>query len=201
MNNKIAASARLVLGLLTVGALAWLAYVLASHAFRLFAGLQSETSAAIIAAAGTVLVSLVSLLTTKYLERRNAVERENRLKKIPVYEELIAFIFRILHQGKPGYPQMSGDELIPAYAGLTEKMIVWGSDAAVKAFGDFRVASLQMGQGQGLLQGLVTLEDLMRAIRKDLGYENAKLVRGDILRLFINDLEQYQEALKAVRRA
>jgi hypothetical protein len=37
--------------------------------------------------------------------------------------------------------------------------------------------------------------DLMLAVRKDLGYKNNKLNRGDLLRIFINDLEQHRKAL------
>jgi hypothetical protein len=75
-------------------------------------------------------------------------------------------------------------------------MIVWGSDSVLRAFGEFRIASLK--QPEGLIQLMAALEDLMLAIRKDLGYKNAKIVRGDLLRLFINDLAEQRQALAEI---
>jgi hypothetical protein len=94
---------------------------------------------------------------------------------------------------------MNDGEMIKKFGSLTENVIVWGSDAVLKEFGEFRVASLQT-QTAGPLATLATLEDLMLAIRRDLGYRNSKIERGDLLRLFINDLEQHREALNLLKR-
>jgi hypothetical protein len=102
-------------------------------------------------------------------------------------------------KGKPGIPKMNDGEMIKKFGSLTENVIVWGSDAVLKEFGEFRVASLQT-QTAGPLATLATLEDLMLAIRRDLGYRNSKIERGDLLRLFINDLEQHREALNLLKR-
>ena len=40
----------------------------------------------------------------------------------------------------------------------------------------------------------------MLAIRIDLGYRNTMIRRGDLLRLFINDLDEHHEALKLLKR-
>jgi len=37
---------------------------------------------------------------------------------------------------------------------------------------------------------LLPFEDVLRAIRADLGHSNVKLRRGDLLRMFINDLPE-----------
>lgn len=38
---------------------------------------------------------------------------------------------------------------------------------------------------------LATVEDFLFAIRKDLGHKHTKITRGEILRLYINDVDTY----------
>jgi hypothetical protein len=165
---------------------------------RWFASLRSELATAVVAAAATVLVSLLTVIANKFFERRAVVEQEARLKKIPGYEQLIAFLFAVLNQAKPGFTELTTEETIRKYTSITENVIVWGSDSVLKAFGEFRVASI--GVKQDLPRLLIALEDVMLAIRKDLGYKNSKILRGDVLRLFINDFAEYQDALRKEER-
>jgi hypothetical protein len=186
---------RNVLGLVLLAVLVWAGYRVAAFSFGWFSSLRSELATAIVAAAATVIVSILSISGNKIFDRRATIEHEARLKKVPVYEQLISFLFGVLHQGKAGYPALTDAGTIRNYVEITENIIVWGSDSVVKAFGDFRVASLSPGEGQSFPRLLIALEDLMLAVRKDLGYKNKKLNRGDLLRIFINDLEQHRKAL------
>ncbi len=61
----------------------------ASHAFiSAFSGLEAKYRAALVAAAGTVIVSVMSAVVSRYLEARATLRKELREKKIPVYEDL-----------------------------------------------------------------------------------------------------------------
>ena len=44
---------------------------------------------------------------------------------------------------------------------------------------------------QDSTQMMFAFEDLLFAIRKDLGHSNAGLGRGDLLRGFVNDIDKY----------
>lgn len=68
---------------------------------------------------------------------------------------------------------------------FTERIVVWGSDEVVDAFYRFRNSNNVDG-GQG---AILCIEDMLLAIRKDLGHRNKSLSRGKILGLFINDIE------------
>jgi len=60
----------------------------------------------------------------------------------------------------------------------------------VKAFGDFREAMMSIPCDGDSRHILASVEDLLFAVRKDLGH-NSRVKRGDILRLYINDLPDY----------
>jgi hypothetical protein len=47
-----------------------------------------------------------------------------------------------------------------------------------------------MAENTGV-EGLFWLEELMIEIRRDVGYPTTTLKRGDILRLWVNDIDQY----------
>lgn len=78
-------------------------------------------------------------------------------------------------------------------AEITQELVIWGSDDMLNAFYDFRNKSIEnsyekIGNSYNPYNTLFAVEDLLLAIRKDLGHKNKKVSRGRILGLFINDL-------------
>jgi uncharacterized membrane protein YidH (DUF202 family) len=71
---------------------------------RIFSSLDKTEAAAFIAAFATIVVSVVSVvfgnLYTSYLR----VQKENRAKKIPVYEALLTFMFRFFGSSEKTLP-------------------------------------------------------------------------------------------------
>src|SRR5437660_1089580 len=120
MKSKLGSALQVGLALLVMAGLFWVAYAALSRAAVWLVGLRTELGTAIIAAAATVIVAVISSGLARYLERRDAIDRDNRLKKIPLYEQLISFMFRVLHQGKPGIAALTDSELVQTYTGLTE---------------------------------------------------------------------------------
>lgn len=79
---------------------------------------------------------------------------------------------------------------------FTQKITIWGSDEVVKAYASFRRRSatlqeLSMSQDQVLstVQMLLTFEEILFSIRLDVGHKNKGLEQGDLLSLFITDID------------
>jgi len=176
-------------GLALIAAFTWGFYVVLKLFWSSFNQLNPTVAAGILAAVTTVIVSVVSVLISKHLEQRNNVLTELREKKAPVYEELLEFIFRILNGEKMGLAPLTEAELVAKYSGITQRLIVWGSDDAVKAMNKFRRYSLNAGSDNKASTALMMLavEDLFLVVRKDLGHSNKGLTPGTILGIFIND--------------
>jgi hypothetical protein len=155
---------------------------------RMIEGTPSETATAIIAGAVTVAVSITTLLVTKYLESRDRIRYENRARKIPVYEELVSFFFAILYRDRLRLKRMSDAELAKHFVDSAERVILWGSDDVVRDYVRFRQAAIESSEGGPPEESMVTLEDLLYSVRRDLGHANAGLRRGDLLNMFINDI-------------
>jgi hypothetical protein len=169
------------------GALIWVGY-------KFLSSIDSGVSAAIIAAAATIAVSLISIVLAKVYESRQAVEREIRENKIPVYEEFLNFMSRVLHGEKVG-KKPSDEEMVIFMIEFNQKMMVWGSDSVLSAWRDWRktiVPSDESIDGAWRLAEMMhSYENVIYAIRKDLGHKNEGLKKGDLLRLFINDYDEF----------
>ncbi|WP_166835951.1 hypothetical protein [Rheinheimera pleomorphica] len=131
------------------------------------------------------------------------IKAQLRQKKVPVYERIIEFIFLITFAEKLGKKFPSEREMVQFFADTTRDLVIWGSKDMVKAFGDFRnqiivpqitSESSQINAGAKIAEAsriMGAVEDLLFAVRKDLGHSTAGVKRGDLLKLYINDVEKY----------
>lgn len=89
---------------------------------------------------------------------------------------------------KLGQDPVTEKEIFEFVHGFNQSMIVWGSDEVLKQYLIFRSSSQNAGDlNPSAAVGI--LENLMLAMRIDLGHANKNLERGDLLRLFINDVD------------
>ncbi len=166
---------------------------------------QPTVGAAIIAGSFTFIVSVLSVVLAKAFERNKELaqrrwEREQELRQqyIPIYQDLVEFLFRIFTGSKIGKPA-SPEDMNQFFVSFTQKTLVWGSDKFIKNFSEFREGSvIYAEQAEGgnvtnddLILTMVKLENLLYSIRADCGHENKGLGKGDLLTLFINDIRNY----------
>ncbi|WP_429845308.1 hypothetical protein [Brevibacillus sp. FIR094] len=170
-------------------------YYLFKTAWTTFMSLDPPVSAALITGSVTALVAVLSLILTKLYERKKEIEQSHRTNKLPLYEEFISFYFKLLMSSKTGQP-VSEAEMIEFHTKFTQKLILWGSDDVISAYANFRRVYLNLSKyppNELLLQ----FEKIMLALRKDTGHKNKKLNTGDLLSLFVNDIDDFLEKNKA----
>lgn len=152
-------------GVVVLALIGWSLVAVLRIAAGYLRSVNSGIAVAIIAAAATGLVSVITLALTKAYETRASIRQDLRAKKVPVYEEFIQTIFKILFSEKLGQGPMDPVEMTKLFATSTEKLTIWASDDLIKAFGRFKSAVNPAATPTG---ALFQLEDLMLAIRKDL---------------------------------
>lgn len=165
-------------------------YVVLSKIWVVFKTIDATLAAGIIAASATIIVSVITVMLSKRQEQKVEIQAQLREKKVPVYEKIIEFIFLITFADKLGKKQPSEKEMIKFFADTTRDLVIWGSHDMVIAFGDFREALMSMPNNEDTTHILASVEDLLFAVRKDLGHHSG-VQRGDVLRLYINDLPEY----------
>lgn len=182
---------QMALGFALLGAILYGGYLLIAKLWSIFSTVAPKLAVGIVAASATVIVSLISVLVSKHLERKAQILAHLREKKVPTYEKIINFIFSLTFAEKLGKKQPTEKEMIKFMAEVTQELVIWGSDEMIDAFYKFRMKSIDNANGaqQEPNEILFTVESLLLAIRKDLGHKNKNMPKGKLLGLFVNDLQ------------
>ena len=182
---------QIVFGLVSIAALGWGSVEFLRFVWKLFSTVEPALGAALVAASATVLVSVLSVLLSKRSESKALIASQLREKKVPVYEKIVNHIFLITFADKLGKQPPTEEGNIQFFANTTTELIIWGSKEIVDAFGDFRFQIMKITESTDPKVVLASVEDLLLAIRKDLGHNHPNFKRGQLLRLYINDIEDY----------
>ena len=68
-------------------------------------------------------------------------------------------------------------------------MVTWASDDVIKAWNSFKAKSSEADSDP--LGVMFEFEEVLKAIRIDLGHKSANLAKGDLLGLFVNDIHKH----------
>ena len=104
-----------------------------------------------------------------------------------MYQAIIGLSFNIQYGDKLG-KKFTEQELLQRFADMMPQLVTWGDAGVIKSFTTFRRDARSSG---GAISTMFAMEEVYRAIRKDLGHDDNRLKKGDILGLFINDIDKY----------
>jgi len=155
--------------------------------------LRTGVAAGVLTASATVLISVITLVASQRADRRKTIEQSVRERKVPLYDELIGFWIGTLFMAD----ELTADEMEERWKKFnretTHTLILWMSEPVIAAYNRMRgisIRNLEAGRTEGSPDLVFAFEDLLLAVRKDLGHSNAGIGRGDLLRLWINDVDQ-----------
>ena len=177
---------QLVIGFTVIIALSYLFIYILRQAWNALSSIDEKLSIAIIGGCVTIVISVISTLYAKHLENKIRIENEHKEKKIPIYTELIEFIFKIFEQSKAGN-NISKEEIESFNFNFAKKLLIWGSDDVINEFNNFK-SSANVGGHEPVL---FATEKLWMAIRKDLGHKNKNITKGKLLGLIITDIDNH----------
>lgn len=183
-----------MLGILILGVFSFVTFKLLQLLWNVFSEVNPTVGAGIVAATATIIVSVLSVLVAKNLEQKAVIVREHRERKTPIYEEIVQLIFRFAFSNKIGLTPLDEQEIKIKMVWITENLVIWGSDDLLLAWYKFRKCLVKNAESSSY-EILFEVEDILLAIRKDLGHDNKGINRGKILGLFINDIDDYLSKL------
>lgn len=147
--------------------------------------LDGDTRTAVLAFAGVLSVPVVTFFTQRSLERRRSVDSAIRERKTKVYEDMIDGMMRMLDLRKQG--AMTQPQMLDFFADITPGLISFGSRGVIKAWNDFRRVSRTNSDDVGAV--MTAFEDMLKAVRKDLGHRVWTQQFGELIGIFVNDPE------------
>ena len=169
----------------------WLIYTAIAGVGAYFRSLSSDVAKALVAGVAAVVASAITIVVAKAFESHAATVKELRAKKAPVYEEIVNGAFKMLFAKMLEMPPPDEQAVKEYLVKSTEALTIWGSNGVVSAFAQFKT-----GAGNDPSRSLFLFEDLLFAIRKDLGHAGT-LPRASLLRIFVTDIDEYVMKVKA----
>ena len=166
---------------------------------RWLSTLQSDVAAATVAASATVLVGVLGVLLSQWFTKGREIAEAHRAKKVELYRSFIQVMLKHLKEAKDRTGD-SGDltpneEVVDFFRGFAGDLMLWGSPEVVRRFQRFRTLS-----ARGNEDVLLAVDDLLRAMRSDLGNRTWTLPRGSLIKILLTDPERLDEVL-AKRKA
>lgn len=186
----------LILGMGLIGLIVFGVFKLLAFFYNQVLSIEPRISAALITGLIAIIATSLTITIPKYLEKRMEIEEHLREKKSQTYKELVELLFKIL-MGSKTNESLTENELIKFMSRFTENLILWGSEEVIQNYKAYRMYFVNRNQGEALtLESINLMENLLLAIRKDMGHKNKGLQQGDILSLFINDIDEILANLK-----
>ncbi|MBR4824150.1 MAG: hypothetical protein IKZ86_05075 [Spirochaetaceae bacterium] len=141
--------------------------------------LSSKLDAVIIVALITAIVTIISGVVSKIIDYKQKRREYLSQKREEPYAEFINVYYKMQEKISKG-ESYSQEEMFDDVQKFQKKLMLWGSNRVIKAWIDFRTNASPDGSNV-----LYYMENILYAIRKDMGYKN--LGKGKLLSMSIND--------------
>lgn len=164
--------------------LTWIGNLLESF-INWIGNIASELDAVIIVALITGIVSIASVVISKWLEYRRARNEYLAKKREEPYGEFISMIYKI--QQTTRKPEFYTEEMMTNdILNFSKQITLWGSPGVVEKWDTFRENATNP---QNAVNNLFLVEEIMNEMRKDLGLRKTK--KGRLLSFFVNDIHNF----------
>ena len=152
-----------------------------------------SVAAAIVGAMATALVGIGGVLLTQAQTKNRDIDESHRPHKVEIYEQYLDIVRRKISENNPNLslPPLSDKELATFMATYKTKLILWGSQEVINSQLRFESASKR---GEHVL---VAANAVFLAIRSDLGLRNSALKNNQLIKMFLADPSELDNALHA----
>jgi hypothetical protein len=147
---------------------------------------------------GLAIIAAITYLFNRKIDQRRVLEEPTRKEKIALYLEIIEFLLNIMSPEESGR-RPDQVKVMEFMSETTPRLITYGTNPVVRLWGKF-IRTFRPTDGSGVMDMVDDMEALLKAMRKDVGHTKVGSFRGDLARLFINDIDEVLAESKATKR-
>ena len=146
----------------------------------------------------TGLLAFISVPVGKYFENRYSIKNQIRKERQIIYIEFLNWLIKTVLNNEIS----NNVNIVQELKENQNKMVIYASDKVIKAWAELKDVAMN---GEKIKKHMKkeevtkyflekeapTIENLILAIRRELGYKNKDIKKYDILNLYINDLKEH----------
>ncbi len=177
-----------------------------------FLGVVSAANDNVKAAAITAIVTVLTFVLGKYFEQSRDRRAKVNEEKIRIYEKFFAAYFHMFTSEDFRDDAKPPDWAIKEMIGIQKELVMWGSDAVLKEYLNFKKAVTSFAtRGRaddsaidvdGLATVIRAVAELLKAMRRDIGYKFTTFSGEQLAALQMNVGEkEFPALLQAIRKA
>ena len=191
--GAIALALAVLLGVVVLtGALLWALWLLLAPLRASLLTLPATVAAPTAIGSLTALVSLYSVLVATHRRRSANIEREHRNQRIPVYAHFYETIFRFLMADNLGTDRPDEKDMAQFFVEFTQSVALWGSPELIRTWSQvMKIARESHDANEASIEMMLAWENLLFVMREDVGHSNKGMGPGDLLRMFVNDIDEH----------
>ncbi len=154
---------------------------------------ESQIAAAVIAFSGTIIAGIGAVVIAQERSKSREIAEAHRPKKIELYNSFITTMIGLIrkHKGSDSKALEGDKDIQEFFYKFTAEVVLWGSPGVLGHYATFR----NLGQEKNP-NIILIMDDIMQAMRKDLGLSNWGLSRGDLMKMFLTDPESLDKLLE-----
>jgi len=197
-SSRIGLIAIIALVLGVISGIVWGGFLIIRMLWRWIQGAVYTISAmdtviiiALISGAITIVGLLVNSLLSLYIKNSEAQYRRKvmLLRKLEIpYTQFVNLIFDMLKK-KEDVEKIDNDVISLLTREMSREIILYGSDKVVQKWASYRKKAPIFTREDHLTY----IEDILHLIRQDMGIKRGKLKSGDLLSLFVNDVQRFED--------
>ena len=132
----------------------------------------------------TAIIGLIGVMWTQWQSKSRDIAESHRSSKIETYSLFFDIIEKFQRAGREHQKVdiLSDKDLQDSFEKLTRGFMLWGSDEVIRTWLEFRKNS-----GENTL---LKIDNVYRAIRKDLGHKDRKLKHLDLIRMSLSNPDE-----------
>ncbi len=186
MKTKLKTVIKFLASLIVVGGFLYGLWLLSCFIFQWISGLEKEVATAAI----TALIGLFGILYIQWHSKSKEIADSHRPAKIEVYNTFFVIVESFMDAAKNNDEVLDPEsknfpkELKDKFTLLSRGMIIWASPQVVKAWSKFREHTDESKTPADIL---LAVDDVLQAIRADLGNSNFGLRKGDVVKLYLKN--------------
>ena len=194
MLDKKQNTKQLIIGFILIALLIYCAWVTVSFFINSLVEADAKIASTIIAGMFTIFAGLTAVIITQRQTKLRDIAEAHREKKIEIYNKFITAATTMIgaQNEYSDIKSLTDKELFSIMFNFKKDILLWGSPEVIKA--QLKLERVTQ-ENSNLI--LFAVNDIYKAMRKDIGLSNSGLGNNELIKLFMIDSEEMDNALKS----